>query len=153
MSGGLLGLGGGSQAQLTNAEVITQVLASTCVNDTQADSPIFAPPTLQPNGTVFIGGTGTVETSNLTPTTIRPSLAYLNADLPSTLGNQVFWESPDIFVVPLPLAAGASRNATGNINPTVGTLTLQLGATLTDLDGNVLVTNGGSCSATAEVIE
>ena len=54
---------------------------------------------------------------------------------------------------PVPLAAGASRNATGNINPTVGTLTLQLGATLTDLNGNVLVTNCGSCSATAEVIE
>jgi hypothetical protein len=130
MSGGLLGLGGGSQAQLTNAEVVTQVLSSTCAGDTQAGSPICAPPTLQPNGTVFVGGTGTAETNNLTAVG-TPTLSYLNPDLdvsnvtattsgtclgpsrtyvkdspqdfgatPSTLGNQVFWESPDIFVVP-----------------------------------------------------
>ena len=130
MSGGLLGLGGGSQAQLTNAEVVTQVLAATCTGDTQAGSPICAPPLYQPNGTVFVGGTGTVETNNLTAVGV-PTLNYLNSDLavsnitattsggclgpsqayvkdspqdfgatPSTLGNQVFWESPDLFVVP-----------------------------------------------------
>jgi len=130
MSGGLLGMGGGSQAQLTNAQVVTQVLTSTCLDDTQAGSPICAPPLLQPNGTVFLGGTGTVETSNLIALG-TPTLNYLNSDLdvsnitattsgaclgtthaylrdspqdfgatPSTLGNQVFWESPDIFVVP-----------------------------------------------------
>ncbi len=130
MSGGLLGLGGGSQAQLTNAEVVTEVLGATCTGDTQAGSPICAPPTLQPNGTVFVGGTGTVETNNLTAVGV-PTLNYLNPDLevsngtattsggclgpsqayvkdspqdfgatPSTLGNQVFWESPDLFVVP-----------------------------------------------------
>lgn len=130
MSGGLLGLGGGSQAQLTNAEVVTQVLASTCSGDTQGGSPLCAPPVYQPNGTVYVGGTGTVETNNLTAIGV-PTLAYLNADLavsnvtattsgnclgqsrayvkdspqdfgatPSTLGNNVFWESPDIFVVP-----------------------------------------------------
>jgi hypothetical protein len=130
MSGGLLGIGNGSQAQLANAEVVTQVLAATCASDTQAGSPICAPPTLQPNGTVYVGGTGTVETNNLTAVG-TPTLSYLNADLqvsnvtattsgaclgpslvyvkdspqdfgatPSTLGNQVFWESPDIFVVP-----------------------------------------------------
>jgi len=53
----------------------------------------------------------------------------------------------------VPLMAGQSRNATGNINPTSGTLTLQLGATLTDLAGHVLVTNGGSCTATAVIIQ
>jgi hypothetical protein len=109
---------------------VTQVLASTCTSDIQAGSPICAPPTLQPNGTVYVGGTGTAETNDLTAVG-TPTLSYLNADLqvsnvtattsgaclgpslgyvkdspqdfgatPSTLGNQVFWESPDIFVVP-----------------------------------------------------
>jgi hypothetical protein len=130
MSGGLLGLGNGSQAQLTNAEVVTQVVASICTGDTQAGSPICAPPVLQPNGTAFVGGTGTAETNNLTAVGAA-TLSYLNSDLevsnvtattsgnclgpsrayvkdspqdfgatPSTLGNQVFWESPDLFVVP-----------------------------------------------------
>jgi hypothetical protein len=130
VSGGLLGIGGGSQVQLTNAEVVTQALASTCRGDTQAGSPICAPPTLQPNGTVYVGSTATLETNNLTAVG-TPTLSYLNTDLevsnltatttgsclgashayvkdspqdfgatPSTLGNQVFWESPDIFVVP-----------------------------------------------------
>jgi hypothetical protein len=142
MSGGLLGLGSGSQAQLTNAEVVTQVLASTCASDTQAGSPICAPPTLQPNGTVYVGGTGTVETNNLTAVG-TPTLSYLNPDLqvsnvtattsgtclgpshayvkdspqdfgatPSTLGNQVFWESPDIFVVPHGTAVDANAVST-----------------------------------------
>ena len=53
----------------------------------------------------------------------------------------------------VPLKASQTRNATGNINPTSGTLTLQLGAALTDLSGNVLVTNGGSCTATAVIIK
>lgn len=130
VSGGFLGEGACSQAQLTNAEVITQVLASTCVGDTQAGNPACAPPLLQPNATVAIGGNGTVETSNLVPIG-QPSLSYLNSDLvvsnqtsttsgnclgpshayvqdspedfgatPSTIGDQVFWESPDIFLVP-----------------------------------------------------
>ena len=54
---------------------------------------------------------------------------------------------------PVPLLAGQSRNATGNINPTSGTLTLQLGGTLTDSNGQVLANNGGSCTATAVVIK
>lgn len=53
---------------------------------------------------------------------------------------------------PVPLLASESRNATGNINPTSGTLTLQLGAILTDSGGQVLANNGGSCTATAVVI-
>jgi hypothetical protein len=57
-SGGLLGLGNGSQAQLANAEVVTQVLAATCTGDTQAGRPICAPPLYQPNGTGYVGGTG-----------------------------------------------------------------------------------------------
>jgi hypothetical protein len=52
----------------------------------------------------------------------------------------------------VPLNAGQSRNATGNINPSSGTLTLQLGATLTDASGHVLVNNGGSCTVTAVII-
>ena len=142
MSGGLLGIGNGSQAQLTNAEVVTQVLTSRCVNDIQAGSPICAPPTLQPNGGVFLGGTGTVETSNLIAIG-TPTLNYLNADLdvsnitattsgaclgtshaylkdspqdfgatPSTLGNGVFWESPDIFVVPHGTVVGVNAVST-----------------------------------------
>jgi hypothetical protein len=130
VSGGLLGIGNCSQAQLANAEVITQVLASTCAGDTQTDSPVCAPPLFQPNASVFIGSTGTVETNNLTALG-TPSLSFLNSDLavsnitatssgsclgpshayvkdsaedfgatPSTIGNQVFWESPDIFLVP-----------------------------------------------------
>ena len=134
MSGGLLGYGNGSGAVMTNAEVVTQVLASTCPGDTQAGSPICAPPALQPNGIVYIGsnngGYGTAETNNL-KSWGQATLSYLNPDLmlgnvtgstsgsclgsghayikdnpqdfgatPSTLGNQVFWESPDIFVVP-----------------------------------------------------
>ena len=80
MSGGLLGLGNGSQAQLTNAEVVTQVLASTCAGDTQAGNLICAPPILQPAGSVYVGGTGTVETDNLTAVGV-PTLSYLNSDL------------------------------------------------------------------------
>jgi len=130
VSGGLLGLGSCSQAQLANAEVATQIATSTCPGDTQTLSPVCAPPTLQPNASVFIGSTGTVETNNLTAigtpslsypntdlavtnitattsgTCLGPSLAYVKdspADFgstPSTLGDQVFWESPDIFLVP-----------------------------------------------------
>jgi len=130
VSGGFLGLGNCSQAQLTNAEAITQVLASTCTGDTDAGSPVCAPPVLQPNATVATGGNGTIETSNLIATG-PPTLSYLNSDLvvsnqtsttsgnclgpshayvqdsaedfgatPSTIGDQVFWESPDIFLVP-----------------------------------------------------
>jgi hypothetical protein len=130
VSGGLLGLGSGSQAQLTNAQVVTEIAASTCPGDTDAPSPTCPPPTLQPNAGAFIGGTGTVETSNLQPVGM-PTVVFPNADLavsslissttgncvgaglayvkdndadfgatPSNLGEQVFWESPDIFLVP-----------------------------------------------------
>lgn len=130
VSGGLLGMANCTQAQLTNAEIVTQVAASTCTGDTQAGSPVCSGPTLQPNASVFIGGIGTIETNNLTAIG-TPSLSYLNSDLavsnitattsgsclgpshayvkdssedfgatPSTIGNQVFWESPDIFLVP-----------------------------------------------------
>jgi hypothetical protein len=130
VSGGLLGMSGCYQAQFTNAEVVTQVLASTCTGDTQADSPVCPGATLQPNASVFIGGNGTLETNNLSAVG-APSVGYLNSDLavsnitattsgsclgpshayvkdsaedfgasPSTIGNQVFWESPDIFLVP-----------------------------------------------------
>jgi hypothetical protein len=105
-------------------------MASTCAGDTEQGSAVCAPPTLEPNASVFVGGTGTVETSNLTAVG-SPSLSYLNTDLvvtnmtattsgsclgpshayvkdspedfgatPSSLGNQVWWESPDIFLVP-----------------------------------------------------
>jgi hypothetical protein len=130
VEGGLLGYGACSQAQLTSAEVVTQVAASTCAGDTTATSPTCAPPTLQPNASASVGSIGTVETNNLTPIG-SPSVGYPNTDLavtsmtatttggclgpshayvkdsvsdfgatPSTLGNQVFWESPDIFLVP-----------------------------------------------------
>jgi len=130
VSGGIMGIGNCSQAQFTNAEVVTQVLASTCVGDTQADSPVCTGTTLQPDPSVLLGSIGTAETNNLTSVD-TPSVAYLNSDLaistvtgttsgtclgpshsyvkdsvddfgatPSTIGNQVFWESPDIFLVP-----------------------------------------------------
>ena len=53
----------------------------------------------------------------------------------------------------VPLAAGQTRNATGTINPASGTLTLQFAGTLTGPGGQVLVTNGGSCTATVPVIQ
>jgi hypothetical protein len=130
VGGGLIGYGDCSQAQFTSAEVVTQVAASTCAGDTQATSPTCTPPTLQPNASAFNGPIGTLETSNLTPigspsvsylntdlavtsltatTTggcLGPSHAYVKDSVndfgatPSTLGNAVFWESPDIFLVP-----------------------------------------------------
>jgi hypothetical protein len=130
VGGGLIGLGACSQAQFASAEVVTQVAASTCANDTDATSSTCAPPTLQPNASAFVGALGTVETNNLTAIG-SPSVAYANSDLavtsitgttsgsclgpshayvkdsvndfgatPSTLGDAVFWESPDIFLVP-----------------------------------------------------
>ena len=130
VGGGLIGLGNCSQAQLTNAEVVTAVAASTCVGDTDATSPTCPPPTLQPNASAFVGPIGTIETNNLT-TIGTPTVSYPNSDLavtsstattsgsclgpshayvkdnaldfgatPSNLGGQVFWESPDIFLVP-----------------------------------------------------
>ena len=54
----------------------------------------------------------------------------------------------------VPLAASQTRTLTSNIQPAGGTsLTVQFAATLTDGGGNVLVTNGGSCSATAPIIQ
>ena len=53
----------------------------------------------------------------------------------------------------VPLAASATRNATANINPAGGTLTLQIAGALTDSGGNLLVNNGGSCTVTAPVIQ
>ena len=109
---------------------MTQVAASTCAGDTTATSPTCPPPTLQPNASAFIGAVGTLETNNLTAigspsvsypnadlavtsmtaTTsggcLGPSHAYVKDSVndfgatPSTLGNAVFWESPDIFLVP-----------------------------------------------------
>jgi len=130
VSGGLLGLGNCSQAQLTQAQVVTEIAASTCVGDTDATSPTCPPPLLQPNANVFTGGIGTVETSNLVAVG-TPAISYPNDDLavtsqvsstsgncvgsglayvkdnpadfgatPSNLGNEVFWESPDLFLVP-----------------------------------------------------
>jgi hypothetical protein len=60
------------------------------------------------------------------------------------------------FSVPMnrvPLGAGQTRNATANINPVSGSLTLQIAATLKDSVGNTLVTNGGSCTQTVPVIK
>ncbi len=55
----------------------------------------------------------------------------------------------------VPLAPSQTRNATGVVNPSGGTLTLQIGATLTETGpgGKVLVANGGSCVATVPVIK
>jgi hypothetical protein len=131
VSGGIIGMGNCSQAQFTNAAVFTQSVASTCDGDTDGTSPVCPPPVLQPHTSAVIGGTGTVETNNLTAVG-APSISYPNSDLvvanmwattsgsclgpnghayvrdnlidygatPSNLGGQVFWESPDIFVVP-----------------------------------------------------
>jgi hypothetical protein len=89
VSGGLLGLGNGSQAQLTNAQAVTEIAASTCPGDTGATSPTCPPPTLQPNASAFIGGTGTVETSNL-QSCGTPAVTFPNADLAvSSLISQV----------------------------------------------------------------
>ena len=83
VEGGLLGYGACSQAQLTSAEVVTQVAASTCAGDTTATSPTCAPPTLQPNASASVGSIGTVETNNLTPIG-SPSVGYPNTDLAVT---------------------------------------------------------------------
>jgi hypothetical protein len=130
VSGGILGQGLCSQAQFTDTEVVTEQSASTWQGDTQATNPVGPPPELQPNASAFVGGTGTVETSNLTAIG-SPTVTFPNADLavtsllsstsgsclgsshayvkdndadfgatPSNLGGQVFWESPDIFLVP-----------------------------------------------------
>ena len=130
VGGGILGMANCFQAQFTKAEVVTQVLASTCVGDTQADSPVCSGGTLTPDASASLGALGTIETNNLTSTD-TPTVTYLNSDLaetsvlattsgsclgqshayvkdsvadfgatPSTIGNQVFWESPDIFLVP-----------------------------------------------------
>ncbi len=130
VGGGILGEGNCSQAQFTNAEVVTLVAASTCAGDTQATSSTCSPPTFEANASVFIGAEGTIETNNLT-NIAAPTLGWPNVDLavsnvtgttsgsclgpshayvqdnatdfgatPSNLGGQVFWESPDIFLVP-----------------------------------------------------
>jgi hypothetical protein len=130
VSGGMLGMGGGSQAVFTNTEMFTEAVGSTCAGDIDGTSAVCLPPVLKPNVTAYVGGTGTIETNNLTATT-TPSVDYPNADLvvcnilattsgnclgtshayardnlidygatPSNLGGQVFWESPDIFLVP-----------------------------------------------------
>ncbi len=83
VSGGLLGIGSCSQAQLTSAEVVTQIVTSTCSGDTQTGSSVCPPPTLQPNAAVIEGGNGTVETNNLTAVG-SPSVGYPNTDLAVT---------------------------------------------------------------------
>jgi hypothetical protein len=81
VSGGLLGLGDCSQAQLTNAEVATQVTASTCPGDTAATSPTCSPPTLPLNASVGPPiGIYTLETNNLAAIGI-PAVTYPNSDL------------------------------------------------------------------------
>jgi hypothetical protein len=85
IGGGLIGLGACSQAQFinaTNAEVVTQVMASTCLGDTSAKSPTSTCPssTLQPNASASEGSIGTLETNNLTAIG-TPSVSYLNSDL------------------------------------------------------------------------
>jgi len=83
VSGGLLGFGNCSQARLTDAEVVTEIAASTCPGDTDATSSTCPLPTLQPNATAFVGAIGTVETSNLTAIG-APSVTYPNSDLAIT---------------------------------------------------------------------
>ena len=130
VSGGIIGQGNCSQAQFTNAEEVTQAMGSTCPADVAATSAVCAPPTLQPNAGAFQGGNGTAETNNLTAvdtpvvsypnadlavtnvtgtttgSCLGPSHAYVKDNVndfgatPSTIGGQVFWESPDIFLVP-----------------------------------------------------
>jgi hypothetical protein len=130
VSGGLIGIGNCSQAQFTNAEVVTSVAASTCEGDTDATSGICAAPLFEPNASAFVGPIGTIETNNLTnlgaPTVswpnsdfavssvigttsgscLGPSHAYVKDNAqdfgatPSNLGGQAFWESPDLFLVP-----------------------------------------------------
>jgi hypothetical protein len=130
VGGGILGLQNCSQAQFKNAEVVTLVAASTCAGDTQASSPVCSGATFEANADSFIGSEGTIETNNLsnigqptlawpnadlavsnvTATTsgscLGPSHAYVQDNAtdfgatPSNLGGQVFWESPDIFLVP-----------------------------------------------------
>src|SRR5262249_24071916 len=80
VSGGMIGRASCSQAQFTNASVITQSRASTGAGDTEATSPICAPPVLQPNATAFLGSVGTAESNNLVATGTA-SLAFLNQDL------------------------------------------------------------------------
>jgi hypothetical protein len=84
VSGGLLGIGASSQAQFTNAVVVTRAIASTCPGDTDATSPTCAPPTLQPNANAYVGGNGTAETNNLTAIGGTPSVSYPNSDLAVT---------------------------------------------------------------------
>lgn len=170
VSGGMLGMGGGSQAVFTNASMFTQAVGSTCRGDIDGTSPVCAPPLLQPNVTAYVGGTGTVETNNLTAIT-TPSVDYPNADLvvsnllattsgsclgtshaymrdnlidyggtPSNLGGQVFWESPDVFLVP--------RNTPVDLNA-VSTETILSPGGLYDIW--IRVHNDAGCSAVNNV--
>jgi hypothetical protein len=170
VSGSMLGMGGGSQAVFTNTEMFTQAVGSTCAGDIDGTSAVCPPPTLQPNATAYVGGTGTIETNNLTAIT-TPSVDYPNADLvvsnllattsgsclgtshaymrdnpidygstPSNLGGQVFWESPDIFLVP--------RNTPVDLNA-VSTETILTPGGLYDIW--VRVHNDAGCSAVNNV--
>jgi hypothetical protein len=131
VGGGILGFDNCGQAQFTNAEVVTQLAASTCQGDTDATSPVCAPPSFDDSAESFLANApqNTLESNNLTNIG-QPTLAWPNADLavsnvtattsgsclgpshayvqdsaydfgatPSNLGGQVFWESPDIFLV------------------------------------------------------
>jgi len=130
VGGGIIGQGNCSQAQFGGAEVVTQVAASTCAGDTLATSNVCSPPVFDPNADVFLSGNGTAESNNLTNigqpslgwanadlavsnvtatlsgSCLGPSHAYVEDNptdfgaVPSNLANQVFWESPDIFLVP-----------------------------------------------------
>jgi hypothetical protein len=107
VSGGLLGFGNCSQAQFTNAEVVTEVTASTCPGDTDASSSTCLPPTLQPNAVAFVGGTGTVETSNLMAIGTPSAVTFPNSDLATT----VLVSSTSDCLVPLSGSASTSMCA------------------------------------------
>jgi hypothetical protein len=128
-NGSMLGMGGCSQAQFANTELLTRLAVSSCAGDTQATDPTCPGAGLDPN-VVIKNNSGTAETNNLTAVA-APSVSFPNRDLavanyisttsgacfgpsavyvkdrdddngaePSNLGDQPFWESPDIFLVP-----------------------------------------------------
>ncbi len=85
VTGGLMGLKGGTQANFTNAEVFTRVAASNCQGDVSASGPICpSQPILSANNvqhTTVSGFGTTVESNNLALTQATPGVTFPNQNL------------------------------------------------------------------------
>src|SRR5262249_44446484 len=81
VTGGIIGMGNGSSAQFTNAEVLTRVVASDCQGDVSASGPICSSqPSLTSTSVSAQNGSATVESNNLTLVE-QSALAFPNANL------------------------------------------------------------------------